>query len=168
MEPTPNVHLADWRFTVDGMVETPTTWTWDEINAQPPSVYAGDIHCVTSWSMLGKTFGGVSLDPLLDAAAPVAEASHVLITSSTGYTTNLPLDDVRSGKAWIAFTFEGEPLTPDHGGPARLLVPHLYFWKSAKWIRRITVLNHDEAGFWERNGYHDRGDPWKEQRFLGD
>ena len=123
---------------------------------------------MTTWSKLGTWFGGVSVDVLLDAAGLLVDSGFVMATSTTGYTTNLPLDDVRGGKAWIAWSHEGTPLTPDHGGPARLLVPHLYFWKSAKWVIRLTVMDHDEQGFWERNGYHDRGDPWLEQRYQGD
>ena len=116
----------------------------------------------------GTWFGGVRVDVLLAAAVPLPSAGFVMATSATGYTTNLSLDDLRGGKAWIAWSHEGTPLSPGHGGPARLLVPHLYFWKSAKWITRLTLMDHDEPGFWERNGYHDRGDPWLEQRYTGD
>jgi DMSO/TMAO reductase YedYZ molybdopterin-dependent catalytic subunit len=167
-EVTPNVDPQRWTISVDGLVARPTTWTWDQAHALPQSEYHGDIHCVTTWSKLGTWFGGVSVDVLLDAAGLLVDSGFVMATSTTGYTTNLPLDDVRGGKAWIAWSHEGAPLTPDHGGPARLLVPHLYFWKSAKWVTRITVMDHDEQGFWERNGYHDRGDPWLEQRYQGD
>ena len=154
--------------TVDGLVENPTTWSWTDLHALPQSKYEGDIHCVTTWSKLGPSFSGVSVDLLLDAARPSAEARYVVATSTTGYTTNLPLDHVRGGQAWVVWTHEGKPLPREHGGPARLLVPHLYFWKSAKWITRITLLDHDQQGFWERNGYHDLGDPWREQRYQGD
>jgi DMSO/TMAO reductase YedYZ molybdopterin-dependent catalytic subunit len=167
-EATPKIDPAGWTFTVEGDVEAPTTWTWDEMHALPQSTYAGDIHCVTTWSRLGMEFEGVSVDTLLDAARPRATATHVVAYSSTGYTTNLPLADVTRNRAWVAFTADGAPLSRDHGGPARLLVPHLYFWKSAKWVSGIRVLDHDEPGFWERNGYHDRGDPWLEQRYQGD
>ena len=167
-EVTPNVDPQRWTISVDGLVARPTTWTWDQAHALPQSEYHGDIHCVTTWSKLGTWFGGVSVDVLLDAAGLLVDSGFVMATSTTGYTTNLPLDDVRGGKAWIAWSHEGTPLTPDHGGPARLLVPHLYFWKSAKWVIRLTVMDHDEQGFWERNGYHDRGDPWLEQRYQGD
>ena len=135
-EATPKLDLATWTFTVDGLVEHPTTWTWDEIHALPPSSYEGDIHCVTTWSKLGMTFGGVSVDALLAIAGPQPSATHVMAHSHTGYTTNLPLADVTGGKAWVAWEAEGEPLPRQHGGPARLLVPHLYFWKSAKWVSR--------------------------------
>jgi DMSO/TMAO reductase YedYZ molybdopterin-dependent catalytic subunit len=167
-EATPRIDPADWTFTVEGLVDQPTTWTWDEIHALPSSAYEGDIHCVTTWSKLGMRFDGVSVDTLLEVARPVASASHVLAFTHTGYTTNLPLADVTGGKAWVAWEVDGEPLPRDHGGPARMLVPHLYFWKSAKWIAGLRVLDHDEPGFWEQNGYHDRGDPWQEQRYQGD
>jgi DMSO/TMAO reductase YedYZ molybdopterin-dependent catalytic subunit len=167
-EVTPRLDTTSWTFSVEGLVERPTTWTWDEIHALPPSTYDGDIHCVTTWSKLGITFTGVAVDTLLDAAGPSPAASHVLAFSHTGYTTNLPLDDVTGGRAWVAWEVDGNPLPVDHGGPARLLVPHLYFWKSAKWVAGLQVLDRDEPGFWERNGYHDRGDPWLEQRYQGD
>ena len=167
-EPTPKVATDDWTFTVEGLVEQPTTWSWDEVHALPPSTYEGDIHCVTTWSRLGMTFEGVSVDTLLQAARPLPEAAYVVAWSHTGYTTNLPLADVTDGKAWVAWEADGQPLTADHGGPARLIVPHLYFWKSAKWVAGLRLLDHDEPGFWEVNGYHDRGDPWLEQRYQGD
>jgi DMSO/TMAO reductase YedYZ molybdopterin-dependent catalytic subunit len=167
-EPTPKLPTTEWTFAVEGLVAQPTTWTWDEVHALPPSVYQGDIHCVTTWSKLGMTFTGVSVDTLLEIARPLAAATHVLAFSHTGYTTNLPLADVTGGRAWVAWEVDGQPLPVDHGGPARLLVPHLYFWKSAKWVAGLRLLDHDEAGFWERNGYHDRGDPWLEQRYQGD
>jgi DMSO/TMAO reductase YedYZ molybdopterin-dependent catalytic subunit len=167
-EVTPRFDPDDWTMTVDGLVETPTTWTWAEVQGLPPSEYAGPIHCVTTWSKFGTRFGGVSVDTLLASARPTSSASYVLATSTTGYTTNLPLTDVTGGKAWVVWTFDGAPLHREHGGPVRLLVPHLYFWKSAKWVTRLTLLDHDQQGFWERNGYHDRGDPWLEQRYQGD
>ena len=167
-EVTPTPDLASWTFAIEGQVERPTTWTWDEIHALPPSSYAGAIHCVTTWSKFDTHFSGVSVDTLLDAAGVLPTATHVLAFSHTGYTTNLPLADVTNGQAWVAWDYEGVPLAVEHGGPARLLVPHLYFWKSAKWVAGLRVLDHDESGFWERNGYHDRGDPWLEQRYQGD
>jgi len=167
-EVTPNLRPEQWSMSVDGLVETPTTWSWDEAHALPQSEFHGDIHCVTTWSKLGVTFGGVSVDELLTVAGPRPGATHVLATSTTGYTTNLPLADVTGGKAWVVWTFGGQPLSSGHGGPVRLLVPHLYFWKSAKWVTRLTLLDHDQRGFWEVNGYHDRGDPWLEQRYTGD
>jgi len=167
-EVTPRIDTAEWTFTLDGLVTSETTWTWDAMHALPQSAYDGPIHCVTTWSKFGMHWTGVSLDTLFEIAQPLANATHALAYCSTGYTTNLPLDDITNGKAWVAFEAEGAPLSSDHGGPARLLVPHLYFWKSAKFLSGITLLDHDEPGFWEVRGYHDRGDPWLEQRYQGD
>jgi DMSO/TMAO reductase YedYZ molybdopterin-dependent catalytic subunit len=167
-EPTPKLPTTTWSFRIEGLVEQPATWTWDEIHGLPPATFHGDIHCVTTWSKLGVTFSGVSVDTLLAATRPLPSATHVLAFCHTGYTTNLPLADVTDGKAWVVWDYEGRPLPVEHGGPARLLVPHLYFWKSAKWVSGLRLLDHDEQGFWERNGYHDRGDPWLEQRYQGD
>ena len=167
-EPTPHLSTDGWRFTVDGLVEAVTSWTWDEIHALPGSTYQGDIHCVTTWSKLGVSFSGVSMDTLLEAARPRPEARFAMARSQTGYTTNLPLADLTGGKAWVVWEYEGQPLAVPHGGPARLLVPHLYFWKSAKWVTGLQLMDRDEPGFWEQNGYHDRGDPWQEQRYQGD
>ncbi len=167
-EVTPNLDPRQWSLTVDGLVEQTTTWSWDQAHALEQSEYHGDIHCVTTWSKLGTSFAGVSVDVFLDAASPSPGAGFVMATSTTGYTTNLPIADLRGGKAWVVWSHDGLPLRPDHGGPVRLLVPHLYFWKSAKWVTRLTVMQDDRPGFWERNGYHDRGDPWLEQRYTGD
>jgi DMSO/TMAO reductase YedYZ molybdopterin-dependent catalytic subunit len=167
-EATPTLSTASWTFTVDGLVEQPSRWGWDEIRALPDSTYAGDIHCVTTWSKLGVSFRGVSLDTLFSVARPLPSATHIVATTFTGYTTNLPLADVTGDKAWVTWEYDGSPLPVEHGGPARLLVPHLYFWKSAKWVSGIQLLDHDEPGFWERNGYHDHGDPWTEERYQGD
>jgi DMSO/TMAO reductase YedYZ molybdopterin-dependent catalytic subunit len=167
-EVTPRLSPAAWSVTIDGLVGSPRSWSWDDVHAMAPSGYEGDIHCVTSWSKLGTSFGGVSLDTLLALVAPEPEARFVVATSVTGYTTNLPLEHVTGGKAWLVWTHEGRPLPPEHGGPVRLLVPHLYFWKSAKWITRLTLLERDEPGFWEVRGYHNLGDPWLEQRYQGD
>ena len=167
-EATPRIDTATWSLTVDGLVERPTTWSWEELHRLPDSSYVGDIHCVTTWSKFDVTFRGVSVDELLAAAGPLPEAAYVLDHSSTGYTTNLPLEDVTDGKAWVVWEYDGRPLPVDHGGPVRLLVPHLYFWKSAKWITRLELMARDRPGFWEQNGYHDRGDPWLEQRYQGD
>ncbi len=168
VERTPAVRLDDWTFRVEGHVAEPRSWTWPQVQQLPGSTYAGDIHCVTTWSKFDTSFGGVSLDALLDEVELLPGASHVMAFSSTGYTTNLPLDDVRGGKAWLVWEHEGRPLPVEHGGPVRLLVPHLYFWKSAKWVAGLRLMDHDEPGFWEQNGYHDRGDPWREQRYAGD
>jgi DMSO/TMAO reductase YedYZ molybdopterin-dependent catalytic subunit len=167
-EATPKLNTDEWTFTVEGLVAHPTTWTWEQIHALPESTYQGDIHSVTAWSKLGMTFKGVSVDSLLELAQPLPTASYVVVWSHSGYTTNLPLADVAGGQAWVAWEAGGEALPRVHGGPARLLVPHLYFWKSAKWVAGLRLLDHDEPGFWEQNGYHDRGDPWLEQRYQGD
>jgi DMSO/TMAO reductase YedYZ molybdopterin-dependent catalytic subunit len=166
--PTPHVADADYALTIEGLVGTPRTWTLAELRALPPSEFHGDIHCVTKWSKLDTSFGGVSVDTLLDAAAADPRATHVLASSYGGYTTNLPLEDLRGGRAWVVWEWEGEPLPREHGGPVRLLVPHLYFWKSAKWLNGLRLLDHDQPGFWEVNGYHNHGDPWKEERYWGD
>lgn len=167
-EVTPGLAPEDWSFRVDGLVARPGIWSWDEAHALPPSAYEGDIHCVTSWSKFGVRFAGVSLDAFLDRAGPLPTATHAVAYAHTGYTTNLPLSDLTGGRAWIVWEYDGGPLAPEHGGPARLVVPHLYFWKSAKWIAGIRLLDHDEPGFWEQNGYHHRGDPWQEQRYSDD
>jgi DMSO/TMAO reductase YedYZ molybdopterin-dependent catalytic subunit len=167
-EVTPQIDPDAWTFRIDGLVSQPRSWTWAEVHELPSSTYEGDIHCVTTWSKLGTSFTGVSLDVLLDEVGVSDDATHVVAWSSTGYTTNLPLTDVTGGKAWIVWDHEGRPLPVEHGGPVRLLVPHLYFWKSAKWVAGLRALDHDEPGFWEVNGYHHRGDPWTEQRYAGD
>ncbi len=167
-EATPRVDPDRWSVTLDGLVEHPTTWTWAQLKEMPRSDYEGDIHCVTTWSKLGTSFTGVSVDRLLDAVGVLPSATHMLATATTGYTTNLPLEDIRGGLAWLVWEHEGRALSREHGGPVRMLVPHLYFWKSTKWIERITLLDRDRPGFWEVNGYHQRGDPWREQRFDGD
>jgi DMSO/TMAO reductase YedYZ molybdopterin-dependent catalytic subunit len=164
--PTPHTPLNQWTFTIDGAVAQSKQWTWDELQALPQDTFTVDIHCVTRWSKLDTTWTGVSLDTLL--ADVQTEARYVSAWCDGGYTTNLPLADLRGGQAWIAHTFDGEPLRPEHGGPARLLVPHLYFWKSAKWVRGISLTIEDTPGFWEGYGYHDYGDPWREQRYWSD
>jgi DMSO/TMAO reductase YedYZ molybdopterin-dependent catalytic subunit len=161
--PTPHTPLDEWTFTIRGAVEERISWTWEELLALPAETPTVDIHCVTKWSKVDTTWKGVSVDRLL--AAVDTAAMYVRAWSDGGYTTNLPLEDVTGGRAWIAYEFNGKPLEPQHGGPARLLVPHLYFWKSAKWVRG---LEHDKPGFWETYGYHNYGDPWKEQRYEGD
>ena len=167
-EPTPRIATDTWSITVDGEVEQPSAWNWDEAHALPDAEYRGAIHCVTTWSKFDTRFGGVSVDSLLDVAKPRPEGRFVMATSSTGYTTNLRMEDVTGGKAWIVWEFDGKPLTAEHGGPVRMLVPHLYFWKSAKWISKLTVRTEDRPGFWEQRGYHDQGDPWTQQRYQGD
>jgi len=164
--PTPHTPLDQWDFSISGDVEQPKRWSWEEFRALPRETITRDVHCVTRWSKLDTVWEGVSVDTLL--AQVEHDASYVVAFSDGGYTTNLPLEDVTGGKAWVADTFDGEPLEPEHGGPARLLVPHLYFWKSAKWVRGLRLLDDDEPGFWETLGYHNRGDPWQEQRYWGD
>jgi DMSO/TMAO reductase YedYZ molybdopterin-dependent catalytic subunit len=164
--PTPDVSPEAWSFRIDGMVSQQRAWSWEEFGRLPFEAVPCDIHCVTKWSKLGTSFGGVSLDVLLEGVEP--HGAYATAFSFGGYTTNLPLADLTGGKAWVATEHEGEPLPREHGGPARLLVPHLYFWKSAKWVAGIRVMDHDEPGFWEANGYHNRGDPWKEQRYWSD
>ncbi|HWV86357.1 MAG TPA: sulfite oxidase-like oxidoreductase [Capillimicrobium sp.] len=164
--PTPRTPLDRWTFSIDGEIDEVRRWTWDELLALPQETVTVDIHCVTKWSKLDTEWTGVSLDTLLDGVE--TEAEHVVAWCDGGYTTNLPLEDVMGGRAWIAHTYGGEPLEPAHGGPARLLVPHLYFWKSAKWVRGITLTVEDRPGFWEGYGYHNYGDPWREQRYWSD
>ena len=164
--PTPHTSLDSWTFTVDGEVDEIRTWSWDELLDLPSEQVHTDIHCVTKWSKLDTTWTGVSVDTLLEDVESGAE--YLVATCDGGYTTNLALADVTDGQAWLAYEFGGEPLDPEHGGPARLLVPHLYFWKSAKWVRGLTLTAEDEPGFWETLGYHNRGDPWKEERYWND
>src|SRR5258708_16318044 len=164
--PTPRVPLAEWTFSIVGEVDAPERWTWDEFRKLPTETFTVDIHCVTKWTKLDTSWAGVSLDVLLDQVETAAE--FAVAYSDGGYTTNLPIEDLTDRKAWVAFEYDGQPLHPEHGGPARLLVPHLYLWKSAKWVRGISLQNEDEPGFWESNGYHLRGDPWREQRYWGD
>jgi DMSO/TMAO reductase YedYZ molybdopterin-dependent catalytic subunit len=164
--PTPHVPLETWSFTIRGAVDEERSWDWDEFHALPTETVTVDIHCVTKWSKLETTWTGVSLDTLLDGVDTSAE--YALAFSDGGYTTNLPLEDLRDGQAWVAYEYAREPLDSEHGGPARLLVPHLYFWKSAKWVRGLELRADDEPGFWEGYGYHNYGDPWKEQRYAGD
>ncbi|MGO9882920.1 MAG: sulfite oxidase-like oxidoreductase [Solirubrobacteraceae bacterium] len=164
--PTPHTPVDQWTFTIRGEVEEPISWTWETFLALPSEMPTVDISCVTKWTKLDTTWKGVSIDTLLDAVQ--TEARYLTAWSDGGYTTNLTLEDVTGGKAWVAYGFGGEPLEPEHGGPARLLVPHLYFWKSAKWVRGLTLTRDDEPGFWEGYGYHNHGDPWREQRYQGD
>jgi DMSO/TMAO reductase YedYZ molybdopterin-dependent catalytic subunit len=163
---TPHTPLEKWTFSITQGGDTRKSWTWQEFQALPAETVTVDIHCVTRWSKLDTQWRGVSLDTLLGQVGH--DAGYVLAFCDGGYTTNLPVADVTGGRAWVAYEYDGQPLEPEHGGPARLLVPHLYFWKSAKWVRGVELLNHDEPGFWETYGYHMYGDPWKEQRYSGD
>jgi DMSO/TMAO reductase YedYZ molybdopterin-dependent catalytic subunit len=164
--PTPRTPLDQWDFTITGEVGEPKRWTWEEFQALPSETITKDIHCVTKWSKLDTVWEGVAIDTLL--ADVETSAEYAVAFCDGGYTTNLPLEDLTDGKAWVAYNFDGEPLDPEHGGPARLLVPHLYFWKSAKWVRGLRLADEDEPGFWESLGYHMYGDPWREQRYWGD
>jgi DMSO/TMAO reductase YedYZ molybdopterin-dependent catalytic subunit len=164
--PTPYTPLEEWTFSINGEVAEPRTWNWEDFRALPSESIRTDIHCVTKWTKLDTSWEGVSIDTLLEDIDH--DATHVLALCDGGYTTNLPLEDVVDGKAWIAFAYDDETLEPEHGGPARLLVPHLYFWKSAKWVRGLRLMDRDEPGFWETYGYHMYGDPWREQRYWGD
>ena len=168
--PTPHTRLSQWDFTIGDLSGKSVRWTWEEFQALPHETPTVDIHCVTKWSKFDTKWEGISVDTLLDAARAkgIADGQFVVAFCDGGYTTNLPFADVTGGKAWIAFGYDGAPLPPEHGGPARLLVPHLYLWKSAKWVRGLRILQHDAPGFWEQLGYHDRGDPWREQRYQGD
>ena len=164
--PTPRIAPDEWRLRIDGMVGQPREWSWETFHELAFEPVPCDIHCVTKWSKLETSFRGVSLDTLLGQVD--VQGGYAMAHSYGGYTTNLPLADLRGGKAWVVTEHEGEPLPREHGGPARLLVPHLYFWKSAKWIAGLRMMDHDEPGFWEQNGYHIRGDPWKEERYWTD
>jgi DMSO/TMAO reductase YedYZ molybdopterin-dependent catalytic subunit len=164
--PTPRIPLDRWRFTVTNESGDRQTWTWPEFLALPAEDVTVDIHCVTKWSKLGTRWRGVSLDTLLADTDTAAE--YAMVHAYGGYTTNLPLEDLLDGKAWIAYRYDGADLDREHGGPARMLVPHLYLWKSAKWVSGVEMLTDDEPGFWETAGYHNYGDPWREQRYQGD
>jgi DMSO/TMAO reductase YedYZ molybdopterin-dependent catalytic subunit len=164
--PTPRVPTERWAFEVYGAVGDEKRWSWDEFHQLPRETITKDIHCVTSWSKFDTGWEGVSVDTILDGVE--LKGGFAVAECDGGYTTNLQLDDLTGGKAWVVDTYDGGPLPAEHGGPARLLVPHLYFWKSAKWVRRLRITERNEPGFWETLGYHDRGDPWQEQRYAGD
>ncbi|MGY1595202.1 molybdopterin-dependent oxidoreductase [Geodermatophilus sp. SYSU D00708] len=164
--PTPRTPLSEWDLTIQGAVDGVRRWNWEEFQRLPREAVSVDIHCVTKWSKFDTRWEGVAVDTLL--AEVRTEAAHLVAFCDGGYTTNLPLADVTVGRAWVVDTYDGRPLAPEHGGPARLLVPHLYFWKSAKWLRGFALTPVNEPGFWETFGYHDRGDPWREQRYSGD
>jgi DMSO/TMAO reductase YedYZ molybdopterin-dependent catalytic subunit len=164
--PTPRADLEHWSFAISGAVGEEREWSWNEFQRLPTETITVDIHCVTKWSKFDTSWTGVPVERLLEGVDP--RGQFVIAWSDGGYTTNVPLADLGGGRAWVAYEYGGEPLAPEHGGPARLLVPHLYFWKSAKWVRGLKVIERDEPGFWERYGYHNYGDPWKEQRYWGD
>ncbi|MEU5877226.1 sulfite oxidase-like oxidoreductase [Spirillospora sp. NPDC047279] len=162
--PTPRIIPASWSFTVENENGQKTSWSWQEFMDLPQETPTVDIHCVTRWSKFGTSWQGVSLDTLLENVE--TDAGYAVFHSHGGYTTNVPLEEITDGKAWIVHTFDGEPLDPEHGGPARGLIPHLYFWKSAKWVQGVRLLDHDDPGFWETAGYHNHGDPWREERYA--
>ncbi len=163
---TPSIPLDRWEFTLTTETGDVRRWNWAAFRALPSVTITTDIHCVTRWSKFDTTWEGIAIDTLLDGVQTTAK--FAMAHSYGGYTTNVPLADLREGKAWVAFRYGGEELEPEHGGPARLLVPHLYFWKSAKWVKGLTLMPQDEPGFWEQLGYNMYGDPWREQRYTGD
>ena len=165
---TPHIPLDQWTFTLKVGPKPVASWNWEQFNALPQTQLTRDIHCVTKWSKLDTVWEGVSIDALLAAASHEPPTRYTLAHSYGGYSTNVPVADLIDGKSLIALRYDGQPLEPSHGGPARLLVPHLYFWKSAKWVNGLQFTQRDEAGFWELRGYHMYGDPWREQRFAGD
>jgi DMSO/TMAO reductase YedYZ molybdopterin-dependent catalytic subunit len=166
--PTPRTELAKWTLSLEGELVKPARWSWEEFLALPAQEFTVDIHCVTKWTKLDTRWKGVSIDTLLEQIELTPKARFVTAFSDGGYTTNLPLPDVVNGQAFIAYEYGGQPLAPEHGGPARLVVPHLYFWKSAKWVRGLRLMEKDKRGFWESLGYNNHGDPWKEERYAGD
>ena len=166
--PTPRIDMASWRFTLSNGPRPMKSWSWDEFVALPRTVWQGDIHCVTTWSKFDTRWEGVTIDDLLADAGIAAPTPWLLALSLDDYDTNVPVADLLGGRAMVATHFDGQPLAPEHGGPARLLVPHLYFWKSAKWIKGLKFTARDEAGFWELRGYHMYGDPWLQQRYSDD
>jgi len=166
--PTPRTPLDRWTFTIDGLVSEPVRWNWDEFLQLPRREFVVDIHCVTKWTKLDTRWEGVSLDTLFEHAELDRSAMYLTAYCDGGYTTNMPLTDVINGQAFVAYNYGGGPLAPEHGGPARLVVPNLYFWKSAKWVRGLRLMERDRSGFWESLGYNNHGDPWKEERYSGD
>lgn len=166
--PTPRTPLDRWTFTIGGLVREPVQWSWEELLKLPAQTFLVDIHCVTKWTKLDTRWLGVSVDTLLEQVELDPAVTYVTASCDGGYTTNLPLADVVNGQAFVAYEYDGRPLAPEHGGPARLVVPHLYLWKSAKWVREVRLTDKDVPGFWESLGYHNRGDPWEEQRYSGD
>jgi DMSO/TMAO reductase YedYZ molybdopterin-dependent catalytic subunit len=164
--PTPRIDVSKWELAVVTETGQRVAWSWDAFQALPGEDFTTDLHCVTKWSKLGTSWRGVPVSTLLAGAH--TGATHVMAYSYGNYATNVPLPDLLDGKAWIAYEYDGAPLSPEHGGPARLLVPHLYLWKSAKWVRELRLMIGDQPGFWENAGYHNYGDPWREQRYWGD
>ncbi|MDP6665936.1 MAG: sulfite oxidase-like oxidoreductase [Dehalococcoidia bacterium] len=184
--PTPRIDTATWEFTIEGAgagqddgeatregkstarPKTPGRWSWDDLNALPQTDLHTDIHCVTKWSKFDTDWRGVTIDTLFEDAGITPPGGFVMAFCDGGYTTNLPVEDIVDGKGLLVHTYDGKPLAPEHGGPVRLLIPHLYLWKSAKWVRGLRFMDSDAPGFWERYGYHMYGDPWREQRYTSD
>lgn len=166
--PTPRIRTEQWSFTIEGLVRQPKRWSWDEFLTLPSKTYTVDISCVTKWTKLDMTWKGVSVDNLLQAVDVDPKAAFITASSYGGYTTNLPIPDIVNDQAFVAYEAYDKPLAPEHGGPVRLVVPHLYFWKSAKWLQGFRLEERERLGFWETLGYHRHGDPWKEERYSGD
>jgi DMSO/TMAO reductase YedYZ molybdopterin-dependent catalytic subunit len=166
--PTPRVNLDRWSFAIEGLVRERKVWSWAEFQALPAQEFLVDIHCVTKWSKLDTRWRGVSVDTLLEHIELDPRAKFVTAFTIEGYTTNLPVEDIVNGRAFVAYEYDGKPLEPAHGGPIRLVVPKLYLWKSAKWVTGLRFMEKDRSGFWESAGYNDHGDPWKEERYTGD
>jgi DMSO/TMAO reductase YedYZ molybdopterin-dependent catalytic subunit len=166
--PTPKIDIAHWKLEITGLVRQPLVFTWEEFNRLPMIEWTKDIHCVTKWSKLDTRWRGVPFDELMRLAGVSGGATHLVAHSYDDYTTNLPVADITGGQAMVAVAYENGPIHAEHGGPARIVLPHLYFWKSAKWLRKLEFIDHDEPGFWEVRGYHNYGDPWKEQRYTND
>ena len=163
--PTPSLDLARWTFRIEGLVRQPVSWTWEQFMRLPSQDFVVDISCVTKWTHLDMKWRGVTVDTLLEHVDLDRKAAFVIAFSHEGYTTNMPVADVLNGQAFVAYRYDDKPLTPEHGGPARLVVPHLYFWKSAKWVAGLRFMEKDQRGFWESAGYNNHGDPWKEERY---
>jgi DMSO/TMAO reductase YedYZ molybdopterin-dependent catalytic subunit len=166
--PTPRTKLEHWTFEVNGLVREPKRWTWAEFQELPSQQFTADIHCVTKWTKLDTVWQGVSIDTLLESVDVDPQAQFVMAFCDGGYSTNMPMEEIIEGKAFVAYNYEGAALPAEHGGPARLVVPALYFWKSAKWVRGLTLMKENKRGFWESLGYNNHGDPWKEERYFGD
>jgi len=166
--PTPTISKDDWVVEISGLIENPIRLNWQELSKLPQEAVIKDIHCVTKWSKFDTKWQGVSLDEIIKIVRPNPRATHIIAHSHDNYSTNLPIEDVANGKAFVALSYDGKDIESEHGGPARLLVPHLYFWKSAKWLKRIEFTDRDKPGFWETRGYHNYGDPWSEQRYTFD
>ena len=166
--PAPRLTTEQWQLEISGLVAKPQTWNWESFQKLTHTDVTKDIHCVTKWSKFDTKWQGVLLDEIIRLAGVKPQATHIIASSADGYTTNLPIKDLIDGQAMVADSYDSQPITNEHGGPARLLVPHLYFWKSAKWLIKIEFTDHDQPGFWETRGYHNYGDYSKEQRYSFD